>query len=242
MKEETAKALLEKVRTDYDAIADDFSSTRTAPWPETERFRTFARPGDRVLDIGCGNGRAYQLFEGLAIDYEGVDVSEKLIRLAKAKVNDLLATFRVGSMTALPQEAAEFDVVMAMAVLHHVPSGALRLQALREANRVLKPGGWLLMTNWDLWRWNRAHLIISAALKRALLLSPYDWNDVFVPWRAGGKDVSRYYHAFTKGELRHLCSAAGFDVVEQRIEGGNIVTFCRKPAPSVPAEGEASTS
>lgn len=236
MKEEAAKALLEKVRDDYDGIADAFSASRVQPWPETERFRTFARPGDRVLDIGCGNGRAYQLFNGLAIDYEGVDVSAKLIRHAKAKTNDMLANFSVGSMTALPYDAGEFDLAMAMAVLHHVPSRALRLQALREAGRVLRPGGWLLMTNWDLWRPARLPLIAVAAFKRLVGLSPYDWNDVFVPWRAEGKDVRRYYHAFTNKELRRLCEDAGFDVVEHRVEGGNFVTVCRKPVPAAPAE------
>jgi tRNA (uracil-5-)-methyltransferase TRM9 len=237
MKEEIAKALLEKVRADYDGIADDFSTTRNAPWPETERFKTYARPGDRVLDIGCGNGRAYQLFAGLAIDYEGVDVSAQLIRHAKAKVNDLLANFSVGSMTALPCEDAEFDVAMAMAVLHHVPSRQFRLQALREARRVLKPGGWLLMTNWNLWRPRYLPLHAAALLKKLVGLSPYEGNDLFVPWRMGGKDVRRYYHAFTRGELVRLCSDAGFDIVENRVQGGNIVTILRKPVPpSAPTE------
>ncbi|HTM68144.1 MAG TPA: class I SAM-dependent methyltransferase [Candidatus Binatia bacterium] len=239
MKKETADRLLAKVRDDYDDIADAFSATRTDLWPEMERFRSFVKSGDRVLDIGCGNGRAYQLFAGQAIEYEGLDVSARLVTLARERVRDMLATFRVGSVLALPYETEEFDVAICVAVLHHVPSREYRLQALKEAFRVLNQGGILLMTNWDRWkpRYWKEHLAALAA--KASGRSPYDLKDIFIRWDRGGKRVDRYYHAFTRRELADLCRQAGFIVEEnyyvakgKRVpwwRGDNLVTVCKKP-------------
>ena len=243
MREETAKKILDKVRDDYDSIAADFSDTRTRLWPEMERFREFVRSGHRVLDVGCGNGRAYQLFAGLAIEYEGIDVSRNLIAEARRLHRDLLADFRVGSVLALPYEAGTFDAVLAVAMLFYVPSEKYRLQALREMWRVLKPGGHLLMTNWCLW--NPDHFrrnffgIVRGWLRKLAGRSDLDFRDMEVPWKRGVR-LSRYAHAFTRRELRRLCRSAGFEVVRQRLASedaqrsrwwrgtDNIVTICRK--------------
>lgn len=239
MNKDTADRLLAKVRDDYDDIADEFSATRVDLWPEMERFKAFVKPGDRVLDIGCGNGRAYQLFAGQAIEYEGVDVSERLVRIARERFRDMLATFRVGSMLALPYEAEEFDLAVCVAVLHHVPSREYRLAAVKEAARVLAQGGRLLMTNWDRWkpRYWREHLAALAA--KAFGRSPYDLKDIFIRWDRGAKKVDRYYHAFTRREIADLCRQAGLIVEEnyyvakgKRVpwwRGDNLVTICKKP-------------
>jgi ubiquinone/menaquinone biosynthesis C-methylase UbiE len=238
MTPEFARTILDKVRDDYDTIAADFSATRTALWPDMERFRSFVKAGDHVLDIGCGNGRAYQLFKGMAIEYEGVDLSAKLIEHARQLVRDSLATFRVGSMLMLPYEDKTFDAAIAFASVHHIPSARLRVQALREAWRVLKPGGYLYMTNWDRWKPEFFREHATAFFKKAFLFSQYDFKDVLIPWKGGDSRAMRYYHAFTIGELGKLCTAAGFEVVEQYYtkkgerttwwKGSNLITICRR--------------
>lgn len=246
MREETAKKLLDKVRDDYDAIAGEFSDTRSKLWPVMERFKSSVKAGDHVLDVGCGNGRAYQLVAGMAIEYEGIDVSAELIRRARDLWRDQLAHFRVGSVLALPYDEGEFDAVLAMAMLHHVPSERYRLQALREMHRVLKPGGLLLMTNWYLW--NRTYVIgnlwglVKNFFGRIFGLTDLDPNDTWKPWKRGPVKVDRYYHDFTVRELRRLCLAAGFEIAEMYVASAfdgrrarwlrnsdNIVTVCRKP-------------
>jgi alkylated DNA repair protein alkB family protein 8 len=240
MREEFARKILEDVSAGYDAIAPEFAATRTSPWPEMARIAPVVPVGGRVLDVGCGNGRAYQLFAGSAIEYDGLDVSAELIAIARREHQDQLITFRVGSVLALPYEDETFDAVLMIASLHHVPSAALRRRALEEGRRVLKPGGSLFMTNWDLWGWSRLKRRLSwmagNLLKMAVGRSEYDWNDSLIPWKRGVKvPVQRYYHCFTLGELARLCRQAGFEVLEndrvneQTGRDRNLVTVCRKP-------------
>lgn len=239
MNKHFADELLAKVKADYDAIADDFSATRAAPWTELHALADMIPNGSRVLDIGCGNGRIYQILRDKAIDYEGLDASPNLIAHARRLNADVLARFSVGSMLALPFPDASFDVALAIASLHHVPSAAYRLRALGEASRVLKPGGLLLMTNWNLWclHYFRRHLWRFAAAAAGSLVGRSDFGDVFLPWGRPAK-VRRYYHSFRPGELRRLCGRAGFELVDQYYvlrgertpwwRGENLVTIAKK--------------
>lgn len=258
MKKEIADKILTGVTETYDGIAESFSSTRGGLWGEMRRFRDFVKDGDRVLDVGCGNGRAYQLFEGMTIGYAGLDVSEGLIAEARRLVTAPGVEFKVGSMLKLPYADASFDAVMAIASFHHVPSVSCRRQALAEMRRVLKPGGILFMTNWNRWKthWRQ---ILSTGFGSIFGLNRQEFGDVYIPWNApravGGPAVEstsssqpalRFYHSFRPAELATLCDAAGFEVMEQYyamrgkdpalypttlrnlFKGDNLVTLCRK--------------
>ncbi len=101
------------------------------------------KPGQRVLDLGCGPGT---ISVGLAKAVEpgelyGVDMEESQVELAKAIAQSDgqdNATFQVGDVLDLPFEDDFFDVAHFHNVLMHVPDTAA---ALREARRVLKSGG-----------------------------------------------------------------------------------------------------
>ena len=101
------------------------------------------RPGQRVLDFGCGPGT---ISAGLASavapgELHGVDMEESQIDLARAvaSANALdNAIFHVGDVTDLTFEDDFFDVAHCHSVLMHVPDTAA---VLAEVKRVLKPGG-----------------------------------------------------------------------------------------------------
>jgi ubiquinone/menaquinone biosynthesis C-methylase UbiE len=237
MRKEFADQLVEKVRRDYDSIADSFSDSRYALWPEMSAFPDHVPPGGSVLDMGCGNGRAYQAFAGRAIEYEGIDGSEKLVAHARRKVRDDLARFRVGDLRELPYGDASFDLVIAVASIHHLPSREYRRAAIREAYRVAKPGGTFIMESWNLWRpkfWEE----IIAMVRNVLLRKGYDWGDMMEPWKAGALHILRYYHAYTAAEAEQDCRAVGFEIVSNRHllkgqpapwwKGEILVTTCRK--------------
>ncbi len=97
---------------------------------------------DRVLDLGCGNGRHAMYFAKQGIKASGIDISEQAIAWAKewSKSEGLEVDFRVGSIAELPYDDGTFDAVVTHGVLDHVPM-SLATKAAQEVRRVLKTGG-----------------------------------------------------------------------------------------------------
>ncbi len=166
MDKEYAKYLLDKTRQDYNAIAESFSSTRRFVWRGLEPLYNYALPREKVLDLGCGNGRLLQIFKEIDIDYIGVDSSEKLIEIAKKLYPN--AKFQVADALHPPFPTNHFDKIYNIAVLHHIPSNQLRLEFLNEVKRVLKPDGLLILTVWDLWRWWKLGPIFKFTVLKAM--------------------------------------------------------------------------
>jgi SAM-dependent methyltransferase len=88
--------------------------------------------------------------------------------------------------------------------LHHIPSHELRLKFLSEARRVLKKNGIAVFTVWNLWQKKGIKFQIKYFLLKILGLSRLDFRDVLVPYSAKNAKIFRYYHAFTKKELKDL--------------------------------------
>ena len=208
MEKEYAKYLLEKTRQDYNLIAEEFSRVREKPWPELRfLFDNYLTSRDRVLDLGCGNGRFQEFLKDKGVDYIGVDPSEKLIEIAKKKYPR--QKFLSADALRLPFSDSYFDKVYSIAVLHHIPSDESRGQFLKETKRILKPGGLLILTCWKFHKLKELFLIFKFAILKILRLSKLDFGDIFEPW---GQKIKRYYHSFSKQELATLVQENGFKI------------------------------
>lgn len=99
----------------------------------------------RVLDIGCGAGTQALLWAAMQHRVAGLDVNEPLIQVGRARAAEqgLEIEFKVGSATALPFSDASMDVCLMPELLEHVQDWQ---SCLREAMRVLKPGGLLYLS------------------------------------------------------------------------------------------------
>ncbi len=102
------------------------------------------QPRHRVLDIGCGTGTfAVAIKRCLpTVDVVGLDPDPKALARChrKARAAGVSIRFDQGFASALPYADAGFDRVFSSFMFHHVPQEA-KLATLREAGRVLKPGG-----------------------------------------------------------------------------------------------------
>ncbi len=115
-------------------------------WPRSrvEACIHWAGAGDRVLDIGCGNGEVlYNLRQSFRSLY-GTELAEVRAETARRCLKGLRATVMVGDVVnGLDFENGKFDLVICADVLEHVTDV---WTALGEIRRVLRPGGRVLIT------------------------------------------------------------------------------------------------
>jgi ubiquinone/menaquinone biosynthesis C-methylase UbiE len=109
------------------------------------------QPGEQVLDVGCGTGTLameVSRLVGRAGHVTGVDPGAQQITRARAKSarRNLSVDFQIGVIEQLPFPDQTFDVVFSTLMMHHLPKG-LKRQGLGEINRVLRPGGRLIIAD-----------------------------------------------------------------------------------------------
>jgi ubiquinone/menaquinone biosynthesis C-methylase UbiE len=148
--EDSAKGYLHGYDTDEQRrlVAQARYWARTLITPRLEY-----KPFDRVLDIGCGVGAVlgvlHGAFKGLRL--AGIDRESRQIDFARVHLASQGATdpdLRVGDAAALPWASNTFDHVYMMWFIEHLPR-EVAPRVLREALRVLKPGGTISINETD---------------------------------------------------------------------------------------------
>jgi 2-polyprenyl-3-methyl-5-hydroxy-6-metoxy-1,4-benzoquinol methylase len=173
-----------------------------------------------MLDLGCGNGElarelASRGFQG---NYQGIDQSAEFLAEARHKLAgksnfsfvlaDLASVDWHSSLSAMT-----FEVVMAFAVLHHIPGSALRSQLLTAVRTLLSPTGCFMHSEWQFLSSPRLRARLQPWEKVGLTAGQVDPGDYLIDWRAGSQGL-RYVHFFTEQELTSLAKQNGFKVFE----------------------------
>jgi protein-L-isoaspartate(D-aspartate) O-methyltransferase len=104
------------------------------------------KPGDKILDVGCGKGFLLYDFTKVVPDLEihGVDISEYAIEHSKEEIRDRL---QVGNATSLPFPDHYFDFVISITTLHNLHCYDLD-KALREIERVAKKNKYICVESY----------------------------------------------------------------------------------------------
>jgi ubiquinone/menaquinone biosynthesis C-methylase UbiE len=135
-----------------------------------------------VGDLGCGTGQVAAALAPFVAQVIAVDRSGDMLQAARRRLGDLQnVDVRHGELEALPLGDGALDAATLLLVLHHVPDPA---EALREAARVLRPGGRLLVCD----------------------MLPHDREEY-------REQMGHVWLGFSEDQMRKLLAGAGFDKV-----------------------------
>lgn len=224
------RKILSKTKKDYNIIASHFSEKRKFFWRELRPFLSFVKVKNKVLDVGCGNGRLYRELKDKKIDYLGIDFSKKMLEIAKK--NNPGAKFRLGDLTKEEawQGLKDFDICFCLAVLHHFPTPREQLKVLKNAYKALKNNGLLVISVWNLWQkrfwglhFKQLPWKVINGFKFKWLLISYKVSD----GRKVIKKVDRFYYCFGRKELEKIVKKTGFIIIKRKI-GKNLCLVAKK--------------
>jgi SAM-dependent methyltransferase len=157
-------------------------------------LRAGVRAGDRVLDLGCGDGRFTQEIARMGAAPIGVDVAQAALDRASGGHPDL--DFRLAPIDGpLPFDDVAFDVVWTSEVIEHVADTA---RWLSEVRRVLVPRGRLLLTTPS-----HGRLRVAAGGIEAF-----------------SEPLGDHLHLYTRASLKTVLAEFGFDAISVRTAGG----------------------
>lgn len=184
------------MRDYYEELWRGLPSELTPPdWELRSGFlRPEVRPGDRALDLGCGDGAFTGVLVEAGAEVVGADVAQAALERARARHPDV--EHRLLEIDGpLPFRDCQFDLVWASEVIEHVADTA---RWLSEVRRVLVPDGRLLLTT-------PSHGRLRLAVAGVERFS---------------EPLGDHLHLYTRRSLRTLLEEFGFDQVRVRGAAG----------------------
>ena len=181
----------DKLQQSYDQVAEEYSARISGelehkPFDRTQldRFAADVRDSGPACDIGCGPDHVARYLHARGVHVLGIDLSQGMVEQARQLHPGI--EFRQGNMLSLDIDDGALAGIVAFYSLVHIPREEIML-ALREFNRVLLPGGLLLLA------FHQGHEIVHLD----------EW------W---GKQVSLDFIFFERAEMEAYLRSAGFEI------------------------------
>jgi len=188
------------VKEQYSLIASDFSKTRTKKWNCVNNFLSDITKTDKILELGCGNGKNIYDIKDQSI---GVDICPEFCKICRDKGINVIESNILN--VDFPEES--FDYILCIAVIHHIKEEADKIKLLNIIKKILKTNGKALITGWT-----------TQESMRNLV-----HGDNIIKF---GKN-ERYYYIFNQYELYDLCKRI-FDNISYKFEYYNdIITITK---------------
>ena len=188
------------------------------------------KKGARILDLGCGTGLTSVNLLQRGFIVVGIDVSEGMLDLARKNCKqfglECNATFQLGNAEQLDLQDDSFDAVIAMGLIEYLEWDRW---ALQEMHRVLKPGGYLIVTvpNW---------------IRLSYITDPFFYISIFK--QKAGRVLKRNFKYISKltqksprtfnrnlyvpSSLRRMITQLDFNIIDSISHGfGPLILLCR---------------
>ncbi|MFX1455906.1 MAG: class I SAM-dependent methyltransferase [Promethearchaeota archaeon] len=227
----------------FNQIAKDYHSKRRKPWKPLEFFLDYLKKKKYVfngicLDLGCANGRNFKILGVKPKKLIGIDFSLEFLKIAQnnlknsnyfSKSESNLIQILLADINYLPLRINSVNNIFSIATIHHIREKNKRKNLISQLNSILNQKGYLLITVWRKWQEKYRSYFIVDGLKRSLsykhreqqkLTGLRQFGDKIVPWTvsAENKIYKRFYHFFSKHEIKHLLKI--LSIKEFKIMGG----------------------
>jgi SAM-dependent methyltransferase len=220
----------------YQTFAVQFARTRQRLQPGVRRIiesRGLYSPAARLLDLGCGNGELAHTLAGRGHqgEYVGLDFSAEMLAEARRREAEwrmespstyfacafLQADLSDPGWTSVLPAGQDlppaYELILAFAVLHHLPGAALRGQVIQRLRGCLTAGGRFIHSSWQFLNSPRLRRRIQPWESAGLSPAEVDRGDYLLDWKEGGYGL-RYAHHLSEQELHSLAEENGFAVEE----------------------------
>jgi ubiquinone/menaquinone biosynthesis C-methylase UbiE len=165
----TEKLSLEQIAKFWADQASKYGTSPEASWSDHFAIEMEIREiirrlsdGDRILDIGCGNGYSTVQFAcQRKVSIKGLDYIPEMIKEARRRLGEMQnvlmgkVEFDIGDITALKDISESYDKVIVIRVIINLHDWNTQLKGLRECVRVLKPEGILLLSEATMQGWDQ---------------------------------------------------------------------------------------
>jgi tRNA (uracil-5-)-methyltransferase TRM9 len=226
----------------YQTFALQFSLTRQRLQPGVHKILKDGfdshplplHPQANILELGCGNGELARSLaqRGHQAMYTGLDFNAILLEQARQSLPETFqGSFYHANLASPDWEQSlphsPYDVVLAFAVLHHLPGEQLRRQVLEKVRGLLALEGCFIHSEWQFLNSPRLRQRIQPWELAGLSAEDVDPGDYLLDWREGGYGL-RFAHHFSEAELEALAGNAGFRIIETFYsdgEGGKLAIY-----------------
>ncbi len=227
----------------YDILALDYHKKRFYPWKDFELFfnvliqRGVSFNGYNV-DLGCANGRNFEIFLQSDIKLIGIDNSIEFLKISRNRIasgNNYTMKERrsieliQSDINAIPIRTETVDNIFSIAAIHHIKNIHNRDHVLEQIYAILKNNGFLFLTLWRKYQKKYRNYFIIDWFKR-LYSSRYrmtqskldleEFGDKLIPWTISKENLTynRFYHFFSRKELKKLLQR--YVIMEMKKRGG----------------------
>lgn len=179
----------------YDIISEEFDCSRVRIWNMVNKFLTKHNKvyKQSLLDAGVGNGKNLIFANNLNYHTMGIDISDNLLKICRKKC---IEVHNVDVLDLYPHMFGKFDIIISIAVIHHLKTIESQIQAIVNMLNCLVKDGRLLISVWS-----HEKTDIFSETREDIECRHFDIGPNIVEWNSRNRKIKidRFYyiHNFT---------------------------------------------